>query len=502
MAMSKKNVKRRLDDSRRATHNDLLQVASLLHGSSHERIQLDLLYKNMQGALHWAVECWLGEPARLGWHDQEARFLRMAPDELRARYLHVAGRTTRLMTDLHDQLGDDDIEQVVITAPSLADWRERAMHWHSEAEELVGFLTGSTGNAAKRIERGDLRGAPDGLTPCLLLARSGIRRGRWLDAGPQAGLFHFGEIREIDSSSRSPNVHLHEGMILPLSLCRDAPLQRKLLDFAQLVMHPMTEGPASGRLIDASQRRAELQAWLSERELGCLRLLDKEPTFPWVRFEPTAKAFLGVLSHCEYVTAVSDERSVSTRVLEHAAFQFKSHGELLEWAGLHAHPSECIEPFSLFLSGDLAGVPDMLSDAKDRKTMFRPSEYAMRFSVPDVSVPSASVGVQLEHCAWVTLRITLGEQDIEIYLSDVFDPFPSLFEWLQAISMNDLPIGIEIDEEGSEKTLVAHEFDADRLLVAVLDNWDRTEFGAAVVERNAFLAAFRSELNDFLRDHK
>ena len=98
------------------------------------------------------------------------------------------------------------------------------------------------------------------------------------------------------------------------------------------------------------------------------------------------------------------------------------------------------------------------------------------------------------------LRITLGEQDIKIFLSDVYDPFPSLLEWLQAILVNDLPIGFEIDEEGTEKLLLAHAFDADRLLFAVVDKWDRTEYGAAVVDCGAFLAVFHKELNDFLRD--
>lgn len=48
--------------------------------------------------------------------------------------------------------------------------------------------------------------------------------------------------------------------------------------------------------------------------------------------------------------------------------------------------------------------------------------------------------------------------------------------------------------------LIAHAFDAGRLLFAVLDKWDGTEVGAAVVDRDAFLAAFQKELNDFLGD--
>ena len=134
--------------------------------------------------------------------------------------------------------------------------------------------------------------------------------------------------------------------------------------------------------------------------------------------------------------------------------------------------------------------------------MFRPSGYAMRFSTPDGSASSSDIGIHFEAdgFGWVILRITLGEQDIEIDLSHVYDPFPSLLEWLRAISVNDLPIGFEIDEEGTQKWLIAHAFDTGRLLFAVLDKWERTEFGVAVVDRDALLAAFHKELTNFLRD--
>ena len=501
--MSEKHDQQQLDHSRRFAQGSLLKISSHLRSSNGGRVRLGALHNDMQSALHWAMECWLGESTHLGWHDQEARFLRVAPKALREHYLHVAGRATRLMSDLYSLLGNDDVEEIFITAPSLADWREQAVHWHSEAEELVRDLTDGAGKTTKRIERGALRGIPDSLTPCFLLARVGARHERRRRAGAHAGIFHFGEEYMDDGPGRSPRVWLHSGMILPLALCSNASLRQKLMDFAQLVANPLADGAAGSKPVDASRRRADLQAWLNQHELGCLRLLDREPTCPWVHFELVPEVFRGVLSHCEYVTAVSDRKGVSTRVLEHVPFSFESYGGLLEWSDLDTrwslHP---IPPFAFFLANDLAHVRDVFAGTWERKMMFRPPGYAMRFSVPDTSTPSVRAGIHFEDddSGWVILRITLGEQSIEIDLSDVFDPFPSLLEWLQAISMNDMPIGFEIDEEGTEKALIAHAFDAGRLLVAVLDRWDRTEFGAAVVDRDNFLAAFRTELNDFLRD--
>lgn len=230
--------------------------------------------------------------------------------------------------------------------------------------------------------------------------------------------------------------------------------------------------------------------------------MDKEPISSWVRFEIVPEVFREILSHCEYVTAVSDEKEISTRILEHVPFRFESHGELLEWADMNVRQHHAIQPFALFLANSLSHVPDMFSGTRERRTMFRPSEYAMRFSIPNPSVSSAGVGIHFEDdgYGWVILRIILGGQDIEIFFSYVYDPFPSLLEWLQAILSDDLPIGFEVDEEGTEKLLIAHAFDANRMLFAVVDKWDRTEYGAAVVDRGAFLAVFHKELNDFLRD--
>ena len=501
--MSERHDQQQLGHSRRSALGSLLEVSRHLHGSNGGRVRLGTLHNDMQAALRWAMECWLGGSECLGWRDQEARFLRLAPDALREHYLHVAGRIARLMTDLHSLLGNDDIEEIVITAPSLADWREQALHWHSEAEELVRDLTEGAVKAKRRIERGALRGIPDSLTPCFLLARGGIRHERRRRAGAHAGIFHFGEGCMDEKPGRSTRVRQHSGMILPLALCSNASLRRKLMDFAQLVANPLAGGTARSESVDASRRRADLQAWLNQHELGCLRLLDREPTCPWVCFELVPEVFRDVLSHCEYVTAISDRKGVSTRVLEHVPFRFESYGGLLEWSDLDTrwslHP---IPPFAFFLANDLAYVPDMFAGTWDREMMFRPPGYAMRFSVPDTSTPSVRVGIHFEdhYDGWVILRITLGEQNIEIDLPDTTNPFPSLLEWLQAISVNDMPMGFEIDEEGTEKALVAHAFDADRLLVAVLDRWEGTEFGAAVVDRDTFLATFRTELNDFLRD--
>lgn len=59
---------------------------------------------------------------------------------------------------------------------------------------------------------------------------------------------------------------------------------------------------------------------------------------------------------------------------------------------------------------------------------------------------------------WVLLWISTTSylQHITIHLSDVFDPFPDLIRWIEAIAESRLPSEIEIDEEGVIKQLYAN----------------------------------------------
>ena len=71
---------------------DLDKVRSALNGP---RAHPGLLFNDMRGALHWAVKHWLrrnGEELGPSWHDQEVRFLRVAPPNLREEYLALRAR--------------------------------------------------------------------------------------------------------------------------------------------------------------------------------------------------------------------------------------------------------------------------------------------------------------------------------------------------------------------------------------------------------------------------
>ena len=234
-----------------------------------------------------------------------------------------------------------------------------------------------------------------------------------------------------------------------------------------------------------------------------MRLADREPTHSWVRFELPSDLFESVLCHFDYVSAVGDEAGSATKLLEHRRFRFRSQGELWQWAR-DVEESGWGHEFNLYMAGDIAVFKDIGTGSAERRKLSRPVEYALRHALPIAFIAPSAVGVELEQAGygWIDLSIAIGDDNATIALSDNFDPFPVLLEWLQAIAGGDLPVACEIDEEGSWKKLVSHSFGRDRLLIAVLDRQSETEFVAGVVERLAFLNAFREELTGFFQDPK
>ncbi len=491
------------DQARQFAGNNLDKVRSAL---GRKRKHLGFLFNDMQEALNWAVDVWLclrGQRCRTGWHDQEARFLRVAPPALQDEYLRIAGGVTRLAGGLLDVLGTGCLDEVSVEDPSLDAWRQQATAWLMDAERLVNELAKSDISAPvpgiDRIESGVLRGRFDGLTPCLLLIREGKMgsyRQPWFAGKRPQGFFEFGE-----PNADRRYVQHYTGFILPLALCRDAQLRESLETFARLLRRPVgvpDREEANPQLpSDAKGRRLALQNWLDEAGLDCLKMVDKEPVTRWTRFHFTPKATQMVLREFDYVTAVEDGPGQPIRILDHEAFRWKSHGDLLDWCQLDSGEDMPMIPFRLYMVSALSARSILFSESDASKRLFRPLEYWAGATTPNRDMDPEQLLVRLEQ---YQLLLTLGERTAEIALSEIYDPFPELLEWLQFLAIGDLPIGIDIDEDGSEARIVAHFGGEGRLVIAVLDRWENTVRTAGVVETEGFLADFRRELADFLQN--
>jgi hypothetical protein len=249
---------------------------------------------------------------------------------------------------------------------------------------------------------------------------------------------------------------------------------------------------------DAKGRRLALQNWLDEAGLDCLKMVDQEPvTRRWTRFYFTPEATQAVLGKFDYVTAVEDGPGQPIRTIEHEAFRWKSHGDLLDWHQLDSGEDMPMIPFRLYMVSALSARSVLFPESDASKRLFRPLEYWAGATTPNRDTDPEQLLMRLEQ---YQLLLALGERTAEITLSEIYDPFPELLEWLQCLASGDLPIGVAIDEDGSEARIVAHSGGEGRLVIAVVDRWENTVRIAGLVETQGFLAAFRRELADFLQN--
>lgn len=454
--------------------------------------------------MDWAVDAWLaarGEKPHSSWPDQEARFLLVAPRALQKDYLRIAGEVTRLAGALLDIMNTDCLADVAMDAPILAPWRDQARAWLKDAGEWVAMLTdpGAANHlpAARHVDHGRLQGHFAGLTPCFVLVRSGGVRNYLNEGKTPRGFFDL-----YESASAGPWAFQYSGLILPLSLCWDADLARCLREFAKRLRQPraganVRQGWAKAP-VGIPDRPHPLQAWLDGAGLGCLKISDKNTAYHWTRLLFTPEVARSVLREFDYVTRVEDSAHEPIRMVGHEPFRWTSLGDLLDEFHADIGNENPISPFRLFMVNELSAGPPIIAGERERAWLFHPPEYWSRFTHPHPHQAPEPCAVRLSQD---TLYLTLGEHTADIFLSEVYEPFPKLLEWLQLLVNHELPIGIEIDGDGTEVRIIAHALEEDRLLVAVLNPWDNTERASGVVAATNLIEAFRGELLDFLHNH-
>ncbi|WP_420886925.1 hypothetical protein [Candidatus Dactylopiibacterium carminicum] len=80
----------------------------------------------------------------------------------------------------------------------------------------------------------------------------------------------------------------------------------------------------------------------------------------------------------------------------------------------------------------------------------------------------------------------------------MFDPFPELVAWGREIGEGDLPIEMEIDEEGQEAVLtVLRTDDPQRVLLRVTRKYENTTLLEGIMARATLAAALKAELLRF-----
>ena len=340
---------------------------------------------------------------------------------------------------------------------------------------------------------GQLLGRLDEMLPCLYIAQFGAsgRAMRLRTTDTARGLFAVGARTGGDRPGVAPRV----GLLLPLSLCRDDSVLAALLEIPALI-----DGTTGATI---SNKRRAVQARLDDAFGGDLRIADKESLDGFFALTPGAGLFQRLHDSFDYVTEVVDNPAGLVRVAGTEHFRWRSYGELMEWYhGLHGSDRfgawSALTPF--FVCGNTGALHSYNTQRWARAGLSRPAEEPAKWFVLRPGLLDAQLGVrfEMEEYGWAKLHLSLDDATATIHLSNVFDPFPELLAWGREIGEGDLPVEMEIDEEGQEAVLtVLRTDDPQRVLLRVTRKYENTILLEGIVSRATLAAALKDELIRF-----
>jgi hypothetical protein len=203
---------------------------------------------------------------------------------------------------------------------------------------------------------------------------------------------------------------------------------------------------------------------------------------------------------------VIDNPADTVRITRTDRFHWRSYGELMEWyhdlRGSDRFGNwSALTPF--FVSGNTGALHSYSAERWARRGLYRPAEEPSKWFVIRPGVPNAQIGVRLkmDQYGWAELYLSLDTATAEVRLSQVFDPFDELLAWSREIDEGDLPIEMEIDEEGTIVTLtVLRTDDPQRVLLRVTRSYLNEILLEGIVSRATLATALKVELRRFFHE--
>lgn len=340
---------------------------------------------------------------------------------------------------------------------------------------------------------GQLLGRLDEILPFIYIAQYGAsnRDMRERTTEEATGLFAVGKQTGGDRPGVAPRV----GLILPIAMCRDAKARRALLEIPTLI-----DGAMNSTMSD---RRRAVQAKLDMAFSGDLLIEDREGVDGFFALRPSPGLFNRLHESFDYVISVLDNSAGAVQVVETHSFHWRSYGELMEWYHV-LRGSDRFGGWSalttFYVCGDTGVLNSYSTDRWARRGLITPAEEPSKWFVIRPGLPDANftVRLEMEEYGWANLHLTLDATSVSICLSDVFDPFPELVAWGREIDEGDLPIQMEIDEEGRIAVMtVLRTENPSRVLLRVTRNYDDEILLEGVVDRATLALALKSELRRF-----
>ncbi|UPG73055.1 hypothetical protein MVG78_02420 [Roseomonas gilardii subsp. gilardii] len=297
--------------------------------------------------------------------------------------------------------------------------------------------------ARRRLTAGAISGNLDAIGPMILLAKVGWDMARHAEDRRRGrdGVFALG-LRDGQRGSGAV-----QGLILPLSACTNAPLAAALGRVAEAL-------PRYGEAVteaDAARVRAAMAGSglpLLAQELG--------PPGGRVVLNPDVGLFCMLSAGFRYVSAVMDDPGGVPGIAETLPFRWPRPVDFMEWLHAPEHRQWWLPVPYLLRDGAAAIGMWSLSDQPFSR-LSRPELRLDQLLRPraDVARGTVSVRVTADRYGWAELVLGDEAQQARIALSNVYPPLEDLAEWTALIARGDLPLQVEIDEEGSVVALTA-----------------------------------------------
>jgi hypothetical protein len=279
-------------------------------------------------------------------------------------------------------------------------------------------------------------------------------------------------------------------LILPVQACLQADRRHQLLSIRDRLATPSAKG-----------HRAAIEGLLDRAFAGSLFLPPNSSVARTLGLTFKENTFETLTNGFQYLTLVEDAEGLPVSPKAYAPFAWGSPWELLRWAWWH-RSSDCGSiqwPVIQFVWED-PQTEVRPHYSQERRGLVSPklhlTEY-FQLREPAQVLPLA-VRFEMTGTGWADLHLQHGTSTVNISLSDVYDPFPTLASWLGAIDRGELPIQMEIDEEGTEKRLTVHTTSNPDTVLFLVDTGDSPEvFLQGLLDLGQLRKAFKEALRTF-----
>ena len=308
----------------------------------------------------------------------------------------------------------------------------------------------------RMIETGRFAGDLGAIGPFILLGRFGddlLRQPR----PERAGQFTI-SVRGLFSSEAQS----FSGLIFPLALCTNATAQREAARILSAMPAPGPNAPTEADCERIRQAFAHVDTRL--RPHGTLHT-------PGV-LELKVDTYFSNYLACgfRYIRQAYDQPGQPVSIRETWPYIWWRLEEFMLWANGDAQA--WVVPRA-FLVRDGVGELGRWSWFREPYTrLFRPRLRLARWLAPRADAPRSTLTVTVnsgEH-GWGELHIADERQSAVVVLSNVSEPVADLLAWARLVDAGDLPLTVEVDEEGSAGVLTAQPVGTDDLVLFTVED--------------------------------